>query len=349
MQWGAKSLAADRAGRRGKRFRAQNPFACQRRQYLGHRAVTPDCLHKPLQWLTGNPIYGIYEAAGPLYNASARRSGHTVGADAMSQSLLGSATSNPLSGQATGLSGPYPPSLLGSGTSGNALSGLFANSGSAPTQLPTVTQWQYVRRRFARLLDNITISPTQREDGERKQAGVRACLNRHYWGTASETGNSMLIGSWGKNTRGHPSRDVDVLFLLPPEVYYRFQERAGNRQSQLLQEVKNVLSYTYSQTTMRGDGQVVSIPFNTIPIEAASDVGLLQTRRQRSCQDANRAEFAPIAPGSASPASRLAPPGRRSWASAARADGKRLGRSSRSAPSPTRGPDCRTPTRTESG
>ena len=59
--------------------------------------------------------------------------------------------------------------------------------------------------------------------------------------------------------------------------------------------------------------------------EAASDVGLLQTRRQRSCQDASRVGSAPKAPGSASPASRSAPLASGSWASAARADGERLG------------------------
>jgi hypothetical protein len=31
--------------------------------------------------------------------------------------------------------------------------------------------------------------------------------------------------------------------------------------------MKNVLAQTYTQTTMRGDGQVVVIPFNSIPVE----------------------------------------------------------------------------------
>ena len=79
----------------------------------------------------------------------------------------------------------------------------------------------------------------------------------------------MLIGSWGKLTRVRPSRDVDILFLLPPQIYHQYQARTGNRQSQLLQEVRGVLAQTYGQTTMRGDGQVVVIPFNTIPIEIA--------------------------------------------------------------------------------
>ncbi|HEY4914134.1 MAG TPA: nucleotidyltransferase, partial [Candidatus Dormibacteraeota bacterium] len=129
--------------------------------------------------------------------------------------------------------------------------------------------WFFVTRRFTRLLAELTITDWQREDGQTKQAGVRLCLNRYYWGVGSETANSMLIGSWGKNTRLRPPRDVDILFLLPATVHARFQERDGNRQSQLLQEVKEVLAQTYTQTTMRGDGQVVLIPFNSTPVEVA--------------------------------------------------------------------------------
>ena len=130
-----------------------------------------------------------------------------------------------------------------------------------------VHQWQYVTRRFDRILDSLAITVQQLQDGNTKQAGVRACLNRYYWNSSSDSANSLLIGSWGKTTRVRPSRDIDILFLLPPAIYHRLQQRIGNRQSQLLQEVKDVLAATYSQTVMRADGQVVVIPFNTIPIE----------------------------------------------------------------------------------
>jgi hypothetical protein len=128
-------------------------------------------------------------------------------------------------------------------------------------------RWFYLTLRFNQFLANLTITEWQREDGQTKQANIRDCLNQYYWGVSSETANSMLIGSWGKRTQVRPSRDIDILFLLPSEVYHRFQTRGNNRQSQLLQEVKGVLSARYSQTALRGDGQVVSIPFNTIPIE----------------------------------------------------------------------------------
>ncbi|ONF47349.1 SMODS domain-containing nucleotidyltransferase [Methylobacterium radiotolerans] len=137
------------------------------------------------------------------------------------------------------------------------------------SQQTNALQWQYVIRRFSRFLDNITITANQLADGTTKHQGVRSCLNSWYYGYASDEDNSLLIGSWGKETRVRPSRDVDILFLLPMSEYHRFQERSGNRQSQLLQEVKDVLGKTYSQTAMRGDGQVVVVPFNTTPIEVS--------------------------------------------------------------------------------
>jgi hypothetical protein len=147
--------------------------------------------------------------------------------------------------------------------------GLIGSAMAAPAPAVEPPKWIYVTRRFTRFLANLTVTKAQHEDGTTKHAGVRSCLNRHYWGYASDTDNSMLIGSWGKHTRVRPSRDIDLLFVLPSHVYDRFQQRTGNRQSQLLQEMKDVLAVTYHQTAMRGDGQVVSIPFASIPIEVA--------------------------------------------------------------------------------
>lgn len=139
----------------------------------------------------------------------------------------------------------------------------------APNFAPQAPQWIHVTRRFTQFLDNLAITEAQRIDGETKYAGISACLNRWYYGHGSETANSLLMGSWGKLTRVRPSRDVDLIFLLPEAVYHRFQLRTGNKQSQLLQEVKGVLAATYSQTTMRGDGQVVVVPFISMPVEVS--------------------------------------------------------------------------------
>jgi hypothetical protein len=115
----------------------------------------------------------------------------------------------------------------------------------------------------------LDLTDQQRQEGHKAQAGLRACLNRHYWGTSSETANSILIGSWGKDTRVRPPRDIDVLFLLPSQVYWQFEQRLGNRQSQLLQEAKTVLLRSYPRTTIRADGQVVVVPFSAVQIEVS--------------------------------------------------------------------------------
>jgi hypothetical protein len=126
-----------------------------------------------------------------------------------------------------------------------------------------------VGQRFDGLLSNIAITKDQEEDGVTKHTGIRFCLNKHYYSVTSGYANSMLNGSWGKLTRVRPVRDIDVLFVLPYSVYQRFEIVAGNKQSQLLQEVKSVLARTYSATKMRGDGQVVVVPFASQPVEVA--------------------------------------------------------------------------------
>jgi len=140
----------------------------------------------------------------------------------------------------------------------------------APTPFgfaPPLAHWAYTRQRFERLLANLQLLPNQISDGETKHSGVVDTLNRAYWGYESKTANRLLVGSWGKGTRVRPPRDIDVMFVLPPGVYHRFEQRIGNRQSQLLQEIKDVLVPSYPTTTMRGDGQVVVVAFDTYQIE----------------------------------------------------------------------------------
>lgn len=126
-----------------------------------------------------------------------------------------------------------------------------------------------VSQRFEAFLGNLKLKPNQRADGETKYKGVTACLNRHYFGSGSETDHGKLVGSWGKRTEIRPPRDVDVMFVLPDSVYRRYSQMSWtvNKQSALLQEVKGVLQKCYSRTTMKGDGQVVVIPFDSYEVE----------------------------------------------------------------------------------
>jgi hypothetical protein len=128
-------------------------------------------------------------------------------------------------------------------------------------------QWIAVRQRFTQLHNSLSLTPTQFQDGISKRNGVVNCLNRRYYGSASETDNSFFVGSWGKDTATRPPRDVDLYFLLPVAVHTRFQAHVWNRQSALLQEVKTALTGTYPDTDMSGDGQVVVVRFGSYAVE----------------------------------------------------------------------------------
>lgn len=127
--------------------------------------------------------------------------------------------------------------------------------------------WLYVERRFRVFLSNIQLTDDQLADGKTKIKNIIKCLNKHYRGIDSDSEYHMLGGSWGKLTHVRPPRDIDLIYFLPVEIYTRYAERTGNIQSQLLQEVKDVLASTFSQTAMRADGQVVMVGFNSYMVE----------------------------------------------------------------------------------
>jgi hypothetical protein len=136
-----------------------------------------------------------------------------------------------------------------------------------PTPQVFPNKWIAVRPRFTQFSKELALTPLQQADGLTKAGGVAGCLNRRYYDTDSRTDQSFFVGSWGKNTAGRPPRDVDLYFLLPVDVYHRFQQHVWNRQSALLQEVKNVIADTYPNTDMSGDGQIVLVRFGSYNVE----------------------------------------------------------------------------------
>lgn len=127
--------------------------------------------------------------------------------------------------------------------------------------------WAGVTERFRRFHQDLQLTANEINDGTGKQIGIRQSLQRAYWGPTSDNPPGFLVGSWGKQTAVRPPNDIDLFMQLPAAVYQRFEGYTGNRQSALLQEVKNHLLKTYPQTSMRGDGQVIVVAFNSIKIE----------------------------------------------------------------------------------
>lgn len=86
-------------------------------------------------------------------------------------------------------------------------------------------------------------------------------LNKKYYGSDSVDDHCLVVGSVGRQTAVSETSDLDLLFVLPQEVYTRFNAYDSNGQSALLQEVKNTIKKRYPKTDIKGDGQAVVINF----------------------------------------------------------------------------------------
>lgn len=126
-----------------------------------------------------------------------------------------------------------------------------------------------VGAKFDRFLSNIQLTQAQVDDAITKHTGVRKTLHAAYYSNAYTGSTSLLVGSYGKNTAVRPPSDIDILFKMPPNSFDRYNSASYNGQSQLLQDIKNVLLKSYGDTDMRGDGQVVAVRFTSFAVEVA--------------------------------------------------------------------------------
>jgi len=121
-----------------------------------------------------------------------------------------------------------------------------------------------IQEQFKQFYKNIKLTPSQREDAKKKHNGVCKKLHDYYYPDLEYTGTTkLLIGSYGKRTNIRPPRDVDVLFIMPAAKFDQYDDNESNGQSQLLQDIKKILSEKYSTTEkIKAWGKVVYIQFS---------------------------------------------------------------------------------------
>lgn len=118
-----------------------------------------------------------------------------------------------------------------------------------------------VTRHFKEFEKNLRTSENNVTKINNKVKVITKIINQAYWQNASESLHSLLVGSYGRGTAIHLS-DIDLLVELPREQKERFEQYIGNGQSALLQDIKDKLLEHYSTSTIKGDGQIVSIEFS---------------------------------------------------------------------------------------
>jgi hypothetical protein len=180
---------------------------------------------------------------------------------------------------------------------------LFAPPIPSPPSLADVLrrQWadrvnRFVVSKFDGFAANLTLTPRQQQDAATKVKGITSVLNRVYWSIDSDTAHCIVEGSWGKGTQTRPPRDIDMMFVLPYAEYQRFEQRTGNKQSALLQDVKEALLDDYDTTDMRGDGQVVDVRFASAHGVEVVPAFLLDTGRYWICDTNNGGRYKAVDP-----------------------------------------------------
>lgn len=129
------------------------------------------------------------------------------------------------------------------------------------------SMWLYVTKHFADFQANINPRQNEYSDMYTKAQGIGSCLNRTYYPHIQDPQNLLIVGSYGKQTAIRPTSDVDVLYCLPNEVLSQYSNHQGNGQSALLQDFRVKLMETYPQTTIRADGQVVVVDYQSMQFE----------------------------------------------------------------------------------
>lgn len=100
---------------------------------------------------------------------------------------------------------------------------------------------------------------------EDELSGVITKLNQHYYDINDGESNRLIVGSVGRGTAVDGCSDLDVIFKMPDEEFSRYDNREGDGQSDLLQDVKKILREKYPNTDIKGDGQAVVISFTNKP------------------------------------------------------------------------------------
>jgi len=113
---------------------------------------------------------------------------------------------------------------------------------------------------FSEFCGNLAVTNT--ESISYRYCRLTRQLNTDFWSTTSESSHSLYTGSYGRNTAISGFSDLDMLFQLSYDLYVQYDGYSGNGQSALLQAVRASIKNTYSTTEIRGDGQVILVPFN---------------------------------------------------------------------------------------
>lgn len=118
-----------------------------------------------------------------------------------------------------------------------------------------------VSENFEKFYKQLHLSNEDESNKTKRFHAITKRLNIDFYSSDSDTNHSFYVGSHGRGTDIYTS-DIDMVFVLPDEIYTKYNGYYYNGQSALLQAVKNSIKNTYPNTDVGGDGQVVVVKFS---------------------------------------------------------------------------------------
>lgn len=113
---------------------------------------------------------------------------------------------------------------------------------------------------FSTFTSNLRISKDDVSKISDRYKQITKRLNIDFYSSYSDTKHSLYVGSYGRSTDIITS-DIDMIFMLPSDLYSKYDARLYNGQSELLQTVLRSLRTTYPTSYLSADGQVIKLSF----------------------------------------------------------------------------------------
>lgn len=124
-----------------------------------------------------------------------------------------------------------------------------------------------MKSNFKGFIEELTITPKQKDDAQTKYTGVCEKLHSKYYNGSYLESNKFLFGSYKTHSSIRPiapDQDVDVIFKIPKETLEKFKAYTSNGPAALLQEIKECLNEKYTTTDeIKAWGKVVLVQFTT--------------------------------------------------------------------------------------
>lgn len=113
---------------------------------------------------------------------------------------------------------------------------------------------------FDELLENLKVGDSVAAVAARRDQIIKA-LNKNFRSKDGCTDNKLMVGSFGRHTAIKGVSDLDLLFILPPDLRASYSTDTGPRR--ILERVRDVLNARYPNTEIRVDQCVVRVQFSS--------------------------------------------------------------------------------------